>query len=396
MPYQDAYWYDHFGKAFAGPCENRNPHFLAKRMHKHHEIYRVLLSEILDGRYDAIQRLPSEAQLVRRFGVSRPTAARALRDLQSEGVIERRVGSGSFLTGVQPSTTEASRHLGVLLPALEISEILDFVCQELASLTRSRDYSLLWANSKPPADLTINDAEDVCQHFIRRNVSGVFFAPFEFASDKDQVSKQTAEKLRRAGIAVVLLDRDLVPFSFRSDFDLVGIDNVRAGYIAGQHMVKLGMRDLAFVARPFSAPTIEARVAGAREAMIDNNLLPSKDFYRIGDPRDPTFVKELLRNQKVDGIICANDYTAALLMHAFAKAKVRVPEDMRVIGFDDLKYAELLATPLTTVSQPYRDLARNALRAMFDRLADPTLPPTELLSKPHLVVRTSCGAVARR
>jgi DNA-binding LacI/PurR family transcriptional regulator len=364
-------------------------------MYKHREIYRTLLKEILGGGYDAAQRLPSEAQLVRRFGVSRPTASRALRDLQSEGVIERRVGSGSFLTGVQPSTTEASRHLGVLLPALEVSEILDFVCQELAGLTRSRDYSLLWANSKPPADLTVNDAEDVCQHFIRRNVSGVFFAPFEFSADKDKVSKRTAEELRRAGIAVVLLDRDLVPFSFRSDFDLIGIDNVLAGYIAGQHMVKLGMRDLVFVSRPYSAPTIEARVAGAREAVIDNGLVPSKDFYRIGDPRDPTFVKELLRNRKIDGIICANDYTAALLMHSFAKAKVRVPEDVRLMGFDDLKYAELLATPLTTVSQPYRDLARNALRAMFDRLADPTLPPTQLLSKPQLVVRTSCGAVAR-
>lgn len=364
-------------------------------MYKHREISRELLREILDGRYDAIGRLPSEAQLVRRFGVSRPTAARALRDLQSEGVIERRVGSGSFLKGIQPSTTEASRHLGVLLPALDISEILDFVCQELASLTRSRDYSLLWANSKQPADLTVKDAEDVCQHFIRRNVSGVFFAPFEFAADKDQVSKRTAEELRRAGIAVVLLDRDLVPFSFRSDFDLVGLDNVLAGYIAGQHMVKLGMQHLVFVAPAYSAPTIEARVAGAREAMLDNNLLPSKDFYRVGDPRDPSFVKELLRNRKIEGIICGNDYTAALLMHSFAKVKVRVPEDMRLMGFDDLKYAELLATPLTTIAQPYRDLARNAVRAMFDRLADPTLPPTELLSKPHLVVRASCGAIAR-
>jgi DNA-binding LacI/PurR family transcriptional regulator len=92
--------------------------------------------------------------------------------------------------------------------------------------------------------------------------------------------------------------------------------------------------------------------------LIDNNLLPSIDFYRIGDPRDPTFVKELLRNRKIDGIICGNDYTTALLMHSFAKAKIRVPEDMRLMGFDDLKYAELLATPLTTVSQPYRDLAK--------------------------------------
>ncbi len=364
-------------------------------MYKHREIYQTLLREILDGQYDAIQRLPSEAQLVRRFGVSRPTASRALRDLQSEGYIERRGGSGSFLKGVQPPNTEASRHLGILLPALEISEILDFVCQELATLTRSKDYSLLWANSKPPPDLTVKDAEEVREHFIRRNVNGVFFAPFEFAPDKDYVSKRTAEELRRAGIAVVLLDRDLVPFAFRSDFDLVGLDNVMAGYIASQHMVKLGMRNLAFVARPYSAPTIQARVAGAREAMLENDVLPSKDFYRVGDPRDPSFVKELLRNRKIDGIICGNDYTAALLMHSFAKAKVRVPEDMRLMGFDDLKNAELLTTPLTTVAQPYRDIARNALRAMFDRLADPTLPPTELLSKPQLVVRTSCGAVTR-
>jgi DNA-binding LacI/PurR family transcriptional regulator len=72
--------------------------------------------------------------------------------------------------------------------------------------------------------------------------------------------------------------------------------------------------------------------------------------------RRPVIVKELLRNRKIEGIICANDYTAALLMHSLAKAKIRVPEDMRLMGFDDLKYAELLATPLTTVSQPYRDL----------------------------------------
>ena len=56
------------------------------------------------------------------------------------------------------------------MPALEVSEVLDFICQELASLTRSRDYSLLWANSKPLADLTVKDAEDVCQRQILADV----------------------------------------------------------------------------------------------------------------------------------------------------------------------------------------------------------------------------------
>jgi len=368
-----------------------------KVTYKHREIYRTLVAEIAEGRYDAMQRLPSEVQLVRRFSVSRPTAARALRDLQADGIVERRVGAGSFLiTGARPSNADTSRHLGVLLPDLGVTELLDVLCAELAGLTRANDYSLFWANSRQAVDLTVKDAEEVCQHFIDRSVRGVFFAPFEFASDKDEVSKRTAERLKRAGITVVLLDRDLVPFPFRSDFDLIGIDNLMAGYLACEHLIKLGVRRIAFVARPLSAPTVTARMAGSREAIIDAAMEPLKDFYRIGDPRDAAFVRELTIGRKIEGVICANDFTAAQLMHSFAKVKIRVPDDIRLIGFDNLKYAELLTVPLTTISQPYREMARNALRAMLCRLADPTLPATSLLSCPSLVVRSSCGAFLRR
>lgn len=76
-------------------------------------------------------------------------------------------------------------------------------------------------------------------------------------------------------------------------------------------------------------------------------------------------------------------------MYTFAKLRIRVPENIRLIAFDN---AELLAVPLTTVSQPYREMAANAMRAMLNRLADPTLPATALLSSPHLVVRSSYGA----
>lgn len=366
-----------------------------KTVHKHREIYRALVAEIAEGKYDATQRLPSEVQLARRFGVSRPTAARALRDLQNDGVAERRVGAGSFLKkgGAKAPQIESSRQLGLLLPALEVSEILEAFCGELASLTRVHDYSLLWASSaqaRQRADLSVKDAAEACQHLIDRAVRGVFFAPFEFSPEMNRVSRRTVDQLKRAGIAVVLLDRDLLPFPYRSDLDLVGIDNVLAGYLAGEHFVKLGVKRVTFVARPFSAPTVTARVAGAREALVAAGIEP-RDFYRIGNPRDERFVRELT-TARIEGIICGNDFTAAQLMHSFAKMKVRVPDDVRLIGFDNLKYAELLAVPLTTVSQPFRDMAASAMRAMLNRLADPTLPAAALLSNPRLVVRTSCGA----
>jgi hypothetical protein len=69
---------------------------------------------------------------------------------------------------------------------------------ELAVLTRANDYSLLWASSAQAshrADLTVKDAEEACQHLIDRSVRGVFFAPFEFAPDKDRVSKRTVDEI---------------------------------------------------------------------------------------------------------------------------------------------------------------------------------------------------------
>jgi DNA-binding LacI/PurR family transcriptional regulator len=99
---------------------------------------------------------------------------------------------------------------------------------------------------------------------------------------------------------------------------------------------------------------------------------------------------------QVDAVLCANDHLAAELLHALGREGVRVPRDLRVVGFDDVRYATLMAVPLTTMHQPCRAIAVTAFRAMLDRLADPTLPPRSLVLSPRLVVRESCGAYVSR
>src|SRR6478752_7625164 len=101
---------------------------------KHREISNALLSEIAAGKYAASGRLPSEAQLVSRFGVSRPTVARALRDLQVEGRIERRAGSGSYLVQGDRAPAPATRQLGVLVPPFGVTDFFEAICGELAGL----------------------------------------------------------------------------------------------------------------------------------------------------------------------------------------------------------------------------------------------------------------------
>jgi LacI family transcriptional regulator len=98
----------------------------------------------------------------------------------------------------------------------------------------------------------------------------------------------------------------------------------------------------------------------------------------------------------MDACICANDHTAAVLMRSLESIGLNVPKDIRVAGFDDVKYATLLTVPLTTVHQPCRDIATIAFRAMLQRIADPSLPARIMSLTPTLVVRESCGAYLSR
>jgi len=365
---------------------------------KHRDISRQLLSEIAVGKYGSTGRLPSESQLVKRFRVSRPTVGRALRDLQAEGLIERRAGSGTYVRRQAPGTTR-TRQLGLLIPDLGSIEIFGLICGELASVARAHEYTLLWGDSThPEADQDVNQkrAVELCEQFIERRVSGVFFAPFELADGKEQINHRIVERFSSAGIPVVLLDRDVVPFPHRTNFDLVSIDNIAGGCLVSEHLVKLGCRRVAFVRRPHSPPTVDARIAGVRDALERHQLELPRDWVHVGDPEDLKFVRSLTAGRRWDGVVCANDLIAAQLMRTLEKHRIRVPRDLRVVGFDDVKYATLLSVPLTTVHQPCRDIAITAYRAMLDRIAEPTLPARSLLLTPRLVVRESCGAYLPR
>ena len=96
---------------------------------KHRRISQQLREEIAVGRYAAGVRLPSEPQLVKQFGVSRPTVARALLDLQSEGLIERRAGSGTYVRIAAPAQAgKSTRQMGLLIPGLGHTEIFELIC----------------------------------------------------------------------------------------------------------------------------------------------------------------------------------------------------------------------------------------------------------------------------
>jgi LacI family transcriptional regulator len=365
---------------------------------KHRAISRQLAAEINSGKHRTGDRLPSEAQLVKRFRVSRPTIGRALRDLQAGGLIARRAGSGTYVRNPREAAAAPPgfAQLGLIVPSLRHTEIFESICGELASLARVHDYGLLWGDTahplSPETDTSIQEAETLCDQFIERRTVGVFFVPFEHSADCQDANERITTKLRKAGVPVVLIDRDIVPFPERSAFDLVGIDNFAGGYTLGRHLIKLGARRLAYITLPRTAPTVNARIAGARTAMLDHGLPISGDFVLPGDPADEKWVRKFAASCRLDAILCTSDHLAAQLLQTLTRLRIRVPDQIRLAGFDDMRIASLLTVPLTTMAQPCRDIAITAFYTMRERLADPTLPARSLLLTPRLVVRESCGA----
>jgi DNA-binding LacI/PurR family transcriptional regulator len=358
--------------------------------------YRAILEKIQEniqnGHYKPGQRLPSEAELVRRHCASRMTVFRAMRELQAMGMIRRRVGSGTF---VSENVNAEGHTFGLLIPELGQTEIFEAICKGMMETQQAVGNSLLWGNANSANNNRHEVAQQLCQHFIAQRVSGVFFAPVEFAPVRDRVNHQIVAALDRAGIPVVLLDRCIEPYPNRSIYDLVGIDNRRATYMATEHLIKNGALRIAFFCRPNSAPTVDARVAGYREALGSGRSQQKETFVYAGDPSDAGYIKKLLERDRIDAFLCANDSTAGHLMHTLISLNQRIPEDIRIVGIDDVKFAKLLPVPLTTVHQPCRDIGRVALSVMLDRIGSHDMPPRDVLLGCNLIVRKSCGAANR-
>ncbi len=210
--------------------------------------------------------------------------------------------------------------------------------------------------------------------------------------ERDRVNQRIADAFDRAHIPVVLLDRCIYEYPRRSHFDLVGIDNRRAGFIVTDHLLSHGCRRVAFVGQANSAPSVSARISGYQDALARRGIALDPDWVCLGCPDDAGFVRAIIARARPDAFVCANDHMAANLMHTLDEFGLRIPDEVRIVGIDDVRYAQLLRVPLTTLRQPCRHIGAAALKAMLERIAQPDMPARDILLDCKLIVRESCGA----
>jgi LacI family transcriptional regulator len=183
--------------------------------------------------------------------------------------------------------------------------------------------------------------------------------------------------------------------------DRVGVDNRGGTQAVVEHLITVhGHRDLVFVAGPARSPDSIERFEGFRAALSEAGLAaPRKPHAQGGftEHGGARAVRELLAGrEQPDAIICGNDEMAIGALAALKNARVKVPADIAVTGFDDIAATRHVTPPITTVRQPMRELGEQAVRTVLARVGARDAPTQDIVLPTELVVRRSCGCRTAR
>jgi LacI family repressor for deo operon, udp, cdd, tsx, nupC, and nupG len=180
----------------------------------------------------------------------------------------------------------------------------------------------------------------------------------------------------------------------------VYIDNVAAAGAAVDYLVTLGHRDIAFIAGPSSSPICVDREQGYQLALQRAKIAANPALIAVGDfsieAGERAIDLFLSQGQTFSAVFCSNDEMAIGAMRALISHGLRVPGDVSVVGFDDIRFARYTSPPLTTVAQPKNALGREAMTMLIELLNDPEVPPRKRVLSADLVVRGSTAPRASR
>jgi LacI family transcriptional regulator len=219
--------------------------------------------------------------------------------------------------------------------------------------------------------------------FQEQRVFGVLIAPVSGSTER-------IDELIQRGLTPVVVGRVSRPERCSS----VSIDNTAGGYMATRHLLDIGRRRLLFVG-PVDAPGVKDRLAGARSAVEDAagatlEVVDTSDTTVAAGRRAGAELAARRPDERPDGVFCANDLLATGMLHAFVESQaVRVPQDIAMIGYDDIDFAASAIVPLSSIHQPATLIGRTAVELLNEELEDPQRAHRHVLFPPELVVRES-------
>lgn len=333
-------------------------------------------ASILSGKLPPGSRIPSELELAERYRISRGTVRQAMNILVSDELIERIPGKGTFVRKV-----DSAALLGVILPYVGDALTMDILVG-VEQTAKQHSYQVLFAQTEERAQ---QQALDI-QRMRDQKAAGIILFPLTNRAHDELIAGLAAD-----GVPLVLVDRYFPDLST----DVVVVDNFDGGKQATDHLIALGHDRIGFIAAASMETTsIRDRFHGYRHALAAHGL-PYEEGLFLSLPSDvpPGTLEAYLRApDRPTALFASNDFTALRVLRRAAALGLLVPQDLAVVGFDNIKEAAELSVPLTTVAQSGRQVGQRACELLLEQLNNPRRPRRHETLPVELIVRRSCGA----
>lgn len=242
------------------------------------------------------------------------------------------------------------------------------------------DWTVLFSNTKRDPERERRNL-DV---FESQRVQGMLIVP------EGRLESRLVE-LQRAGMGCVVVEESDPP----EDISSVSVDDVLGGELAAEHLWRSGRRRLAFVGDPHVVRHVAERWKGFSSRLADLSsqvaaTVKPKDLTMAAGVRAVQDLVRLPAAVRPEGVFAANDTVALGILQGCLQLGVRVPDDLAIVGFDDIEFASFAAIPLTTIKQPAYQLGATAAAVLIEEMEGGlSTPPKHLVFEPELVIRES-------
>jgi GntR family transcriptional regulator, arabinose operon transcriptional repressor len=340
------------------------------------------------------QQIASQHDMAKEYNVSLITVKKALSDLVADGTLFTRQGKGTFVAEPFMKKVDLTAHktIGVVLRDLK-HPFFSLIIHSIEERASELGYNLLLSSSSN----NLEKEEAQINRFRDLNVDGIIIASLSL----QYRATDYIQKLHNENFPYIM-----VSYIHDPDYWYVGSDHEYGGYVATEQLIKLGYKNIGYLSAGKGNLLSEVRKNGYYRALVENDILfDAKLVFYLGKEDYEQSVDRRLQgyefgkifkdlNRKPDALYVYSDLIALGFQQAMMEEGFKIPDDVALIGNDDLQVASFASVPLTTIHQPYDKIGRLAVEIIQKRIEQKDIGNRTIL-KPSLIIRESCGAKKR-
>jgi DNA-binding LacI/PurR family transcriptional regulator len=278
---------------------------------------------------------------------------------------------------------KTSRTIGLLIPDI-INPVFPEIAKGVSDKAFLSGYTVFLGNT----DESIEKEIKLVNQLIDKKVDGIIFISTEMCNKGGDYSHYT--DLMKKNIPTVLINGSIKG----TDIPFVRINEQKSGYIATKHMIKKGLRKISFLGGPENSIPTTDKLKGYKKAFREFNLTIEKKYIIL----DKHEIKNGFKNttsllnmeEKPEGIITVSDALAIEAIKAARAKNISIPDNLKIIGFDDIKFSSSFSPSITTIAQPKYKMGTLALDMLIHLTEKKVLPERGVVIEPKLILRESC------